>query len=347
MTKRAPILMVIVASLLFVGCVQLGGPTKSPAWLANGYDKAYPEDKYLNAVGSGANRERAVDSALGSLSQTFNSQVRSVTHVDSLYTKVEDGKGSVTFTESTDLMESSTVTSLTENLIGAAVTGLYTDANGRVYARVSLHRKRTSELYKARLDALALSIAQTRGKSLMESDPLRFYLTLLSTHALVEEQQALYNQLQVLLRQPQPQVLLSFERDLAAAASKLSIVVDVDADEDAKAYLQAAFEKQLQALGMATRGQDDKTFVLKVQYRVEPIQLSGSPYANARYTLAARLHRDSEVYFSFEKSERETALSQADAVARALKSAGTRAVDEFFTLLVSGSRAEIQQEASR
>ncbi len=123
-----PVLLLLVMG---VSCTSFGS-SKVPSWIDHPpYDKAYNEDTYLCAVGSGSTRQKAVDAALASLSQIFNAQVRSVTEVSSLSTAATDTLGNVTFTEASEMMDFGSVTSETDQIIGSEVVNVYTDELGR------------------------------------------------------------------------------------------------------------------------------------------------------------------------------------------------------------------------
>jgi hypothetical protein len=332
MLKKLTFLILIVAML--VSCASVPQGKGQPSWLDNPYDKAFDESTYLCAVGSGSTRQRAVDAALSSLSQVFNSQVKSITEVTSLSTSATDMQGNVTFTDASEMVEMGTVTSKTDQIIGAEVVSVHTDALGRVYARVALHRKRTADLYQSQIRELATSIAQQRMALAKSTDPLRQYVTMLGVRDLARQQQSLLDQIQVLLKQPQQQVFAPIQRELTALAQAITIQVLVDADEKSSTALQSAFEKGLQNLGFQV-GSDQAVSLLKVTYRVEPIVLADSPYRYARYVLTAQLKGVGATYVSYEKSEREAAMAESDAVARALRAAAGNGVDEFFTLMLS------------
>ena len=130
----------LVLFVLLTGCASFGQSDREPSWINELYDRKYNEDTYLCAVGSGSSREKAVDAAFSSLSQVFNSQVRSVTTVSSISTSATDVFGTVTFTDSSQLLDQGTVSSSTDKIIGAEVVNTYIDENARVYVRVALHR---------------------------------------------------------------------------------------------------------------------------------------------------------------------------------------------------------------
>ncbi len=328
--------MALVLSFLalLVSCASGPQAKAHPSWMDSPYDKAYDEATYLCAVGSGSTRQRAVDAALSSLSQVFNAQVKSVTEVTSLSTAATDMQGNVTFTDASEMLEMGSVTSETDQIIGAEVVNVHTDELGRVYARVALHRKQTADLYQGKIRDLATSIAQQRMALAKSADPLRQYVVLLGVRDLARQQQSLLDQIQVLLKQPQQQVFSPIQRELTALAQAISIRVMVDADAQSSTALQSAFEKGLQNLGFQV-GDAQAASTLAVTYRVEPLVLADSPYRYARYVLTAQLKGAGATYVSYEKTEREAAMAEADAVARALRAAAGSGVDEFFTLMLS------------
>ncbi len=324
-----PVLLLLVMG---ISCTSFG-TSKVPSWIDHPYDSAYDEDTYLCAVGSGSTRQKAVDAALASLSQIFNAQVRSVTEVSSFSTAATDTLGNVTFTEDSEMMDFGSVTSETDQIIGSEVVNIYTDELGRVHARVALHRERTASLYQKQISELGSSIAQLKMRSASADTLLGEYVLLLETRDMAKQQQALYDQLQVLLRKPQMQVLAPIDRILSALAQEISIAVEISENGSASPVLKAAFEQGLQERGFATGAQNPYA-VLDVWYTVEPITMEGSPYAYARYTLAVQLKDSKQVYVSYEKSDREAAMSERDALAKALKAASSSGVDGFFTLML-------------
>ena len=328
-------LMLLLFVLLFFssGCASVGKSSTSPRWLDDMYDKQYSEDVYLCAVGSGSSREKAVDSALSSLSQVFNSQVRSVTTVLSLSTANQDTMGAVKFTEQSQMVDQGTVTSSTDRIVGAEVVNTYIDSNARTYVRVALHRKRTSDLYQKEIDQLDLSIMSVRREFISLSDPLERYFTLLKVVSFSRRQQDLFDQIQVLLKKSQNSTLIPLERELAVIASSVKVVVTVDSLEYHQVIF-SAFSQKLVELGFSVVPLDaNPTAFLDLQYECTPLELKDSPYKYARYTLSAQLNSGSSTLFSYQKSEREAAMSEADAEKKALVQATTGTVSEFFTLL--------------
>ncbi|MFA6681309.1 MAG: LPP20 family lipoprotein [Sphaerochaeta sp.] len=324
--------LLFVILLLSSSCASLSTGT-SPSWLDTLYDKQYSEDTYLCAVGSGSSREKAVDAALSSLSQVFNSQVRSVTTVLSLSTANKDEMGEMKFTEESEMMDQGSVTSSTDRIVGAQVVNTYVDANARTYVRVALPRKRTAELYQKEIDELDLSIMSVKREIISLSDPLERYFTLQKAVSFSKRQQNLFDQIQVLLKKGQNSTLLPLERELAEIASSIRVVVTVDSLEGHQ-MIFSAFSQKLVDLGFSVVPLDaDPTASLDLQYECTPLEPKDSPYKYARYTLSAQLNSGSSTLFSYQNSEREAALSSEEAQKKALIQATTGAVSEFFTLL--------------
>lgn len=325
-------LLLFVLLFFFGGCTSLTTGS-TPRWLDGLYDKQYNEETYLCAVGSGSSREKAVDSALSSLSQVFSSQVNSVTTVLSRSTAQDDGTGQMKFTEESEMMDQGSVTSSTDRIVGAQVVNTYSDENARVYVRVALHRTKTAELYQKEIDELDLSIMSVRREIISLSDPLERYFTLQKAVAFSKRQQNLFDQIQVLSKKSQNSTLIPLERELAVIASSVKVVVTVDSLEGHQ-MIFSAFSQKLVDLGFSVVPLDaNPTAFLDLQYECTPLELKDSPYKYARYTLSAQLNSGSSTLFSYQKSEREAAMSIDDAQKKALVQATTGAVSEFFSLL--------------
>lgn len=331
------IIMILVGSLS--GCTSVEKTGREPSWINQLYDRKYNEDTYLCAVGSGSSREKAVDAAFSSLSQVFNSKVRSVTTVSSLSTAATDAFGTVTFTDSSEMLDQGTVSSSTDKIIGAEVVNTYIDENARVYVRVALHRDRTADLYKDEIGELSSSINQLKLQSQASSDPLSAYFTLRQAYGLAQRQQALVDQVEVLSKKKQASALPSIERQLTTLASSIRIGVKVTVlssveplKATAEESLRSAFAQSLQALGFKVVSNDKlATASLDILYTLEPVSLAGSPYEYARYELTAQLKENSRLLLSYHTSDRAAALSGKDALGKALKQASGDAVQGFVS----------------
>jgi hypothetical protein len=315
----------------------LGQSGKEPSWINQLYDRKYNENTYLCAVGSGSSREKAVDAAFSTLSQVFNSKVRSVTTVSSLSTASTDAFGSVTFTDSSEMLDQGTVSSSTDKIIGAEVVNTYIDENARVYVRVALHRSRTAELYKDEIGELSSSISQLKGQSQLSSDSLSAYFTLQKAYILAQRQQALLDQVEILDKKQYASTLPALERQLTTLASsiKLAVLVTVATSEDqlkelSRQTLTASFSQSLQSLGFKVVSEETETTAfLEILFKLEPVILEGSPYQYARYEMTAQLKGSNRILLSYQDSDRVAALSTQEALSKALKQASSESVKGF------------------
>jgi hypothetical protein len=315
--------------VVFAGCAT----PSHPVWMDRAYDAVYDEKTYLVAVGSGSTREQAVDAARSALSQIFTSTVHAFTEVTSLSTAATDSEGKRTFTEAVQMIDTGQIESQSDAIIGSEVANVYTDSLGRVHARVVMHRVRSTELYRSRVDELRRSRAAIRSRSMLHADPLYRYVSLLSELALALEEQGYLDQIQVLTTKSQPNVVLPLRQELSAVAASIAVAVSLDGDETAQLPLTVALESELQRLGF-TVVPGEAPYSLTGRYTAEEVVMEGSPYHYARYSLALQLHGERQTYLSKEVSSREAALSSSDAMDRALYSATGDGVRSFFALLL-------------
>ncbi|MGE4584405.1 MAG: hypothetical protein AB7C91_07145 [Sphaerochaeta sp.] len=334
--------LTIIGLLLFLlsSCQALQTGKTGPSWLDHPYDKSYDAQTYLCAVGSGSTREKAVDAALTGLSEIFNSEVSSQTQVTSLSTATKDEQGMMQFTEASELLEVGSVQTNTEAIIGAEVVNTFINDVGRVFVRVALNRAHAIELYRSQVSPLSSSLSQIKTKAALASDPLRSYVHLVHARSIAVQEQALLDILQVLEKKSQPSVLVALDRQLTDLAQSISISVQVRAEDTAtEQMLHAAFAQGMQKLGFTITDEAGDA-VLEINYDVQPINMPDSPYRYARYFLSVQLKGHGERYVSYEKNDREAALSESDAIAKALRNATTTAVDEVRTLLLQTLEAE-------
>jgi len=112
-----------------------------------------------------------------------------------------------------------------------------------------------------------------------------------------------------------------------------NLLVQVDSSQDSE-MLRAAFSQRFIDLGFSIIEEGgDSTATVLIQYESTPLNLENSPYNYESYNLSAIITSGDSLLYSYQKSEREAAMSAEDAAKRALKQATTGAVDEFFTLL--------------
>jgi hypothetical protein len=335
----------LLGMILLSGCMATHSVGNIPQWVDSLYDAKYNEKTFLCAVGSGSTRETAVDAALASLSQVFNSQVKSITSFASVSTATDDGQGLVKFSESSSMLDQGSVTSSTDRIIGAQVVNTWIDANARIYVRVAVDRKRTSDLYQKDIQELGASIAHLKISAQMSNDLLSQYFILREAVRLAKQQQGFIDQVQVLTGQKISSLLAPLQMELAQTAAKIQILVhaEVFSNEDALNALEmestqerlvSAFSNQMNELGF-TVFLDKRTVPvnLEIIYSVTPIVQTGSPYQYARYELSVQLKSEGRVLVSYQKAEREAALSTKDALQRALRQALATAVPEFSTLM--------------
>jgi hypothetical protein len=320
-----------------LGCTTGSGRGSEPSWLHDLYDRDYDANTYLCAVGSGSTREKAVDTAFSTLSQVFNAKVRSETTVTSVSTASTDTMGTVSFTEDSTLLDRGTVGSATDKIVGAEVVNTYVDANATVYVRVALHRMRTAALYESEMTELDLSIARLRLKAQTEENLLVSYFALREAYDLAVRRQMLVDQLQVLDGTLRPSTLTLVERQLHDLASSISVSIEAEDDSGDGRYapsIASEFSGILTGYGFSVVPEGTAaTATLSLRYSVRPVVMENSPYRYARYELAAVLSAAGQDLLSYRKADRMAALSEGEALAKALRAACGEGALEFVQTL--------------
>ncbi len=330
---RQVVLLSILIAILLSGCALAPRSQVGPSWLDRPYDAVYGQGEYLVAVGSGSTREQAVDAARAALSQIFASEVQSVTELTTRSTSAVDEAGSSAFTQASEMLEMGRVSSTTEAIIASEVANVYTDALGRTYARVVMHRTTSAALYRSEVQALAQQRASLKARRLGTSEALGQYILLLEELALARREQGFLDQIQVLTAKSQGSVLLPLQRELGALASTITISLSVDAPAAAQGVLAAAFEAALQALGFVTVT-DGGAYTMDVHYRSEEVVMENSPYHYVRYSLTSQLKKGDVVYLSYQGGGREAAFGASEAEARALRIASGDGVTQSMAQLL-------------
>lgn len=305
-----------------------------PRWVTHTYDEVYPQSIYLAAVGSGADRDAAVDRAYTALSQVFSTAVQS-TIVTSTHVGTTGGSAAAEeFSESSDFFAWGEIRTLIENLVGSEVVNTYIDADGLLYARVVMHRQKSAEHYSREIATLAQqrsALARQRGNT---TDPLAAWMLVNEEIALASKADTLGAQVATLTGlQPQSMLApLMLERKRLAAniGVNIAVVAQEEATEKRIASALAVWVTE-QGFSLDPAG----PYQLRVIYADETEEMAGSPYAHVRYHISGSVRTEKLHYLSFEASKRETALSEAQARLRAMESAA-KAVAADLTAALAG-----------
>ncbi len=320
--------------LLLAGCVST--PSGPPNWINSLYDKAYDEGIYICAVGAGSTRDNAINAAFATLSQTFSTQVES-TLIYSGYSSAETlGGGETTFYDSEAMLDQSQLTSKSGPIVGGEVVNTYVDSNGTVWVRVAINRQKTAQIYSKEMDELARQIASIKMGAATAPTPLSRYFTLLEALPMALEH-LLYGQQIVLLTGATKKSYLrelNEELDQIAAsvtlALEVSVAVPSDEEELTQKEVLGAFRALLNDFGFKLGEVGAQGVpIVKISYIVKEDESTQGPYSHAHYTLSVAIVDGEKTIGSYQRSQRETAMTPREARTRALRSALNRGVEGF------------------
>jgi hypothetical protein len=91
----------------------------------------YPQNRYIAAVGAAANRANAEKQAFAALAAFFGQSVKSDIAVSAAYSQAVRN-GIVSVSEKTEVRETIVTAAALDNLIGAAIGGIWEDGRGTV-----------------------------------------------------------------------------------------------------------------------------------------------------------------------------------------------------------------------
>ncbi|OHD32000.1 MAG: hypothetical protein A2Y31_04450 [Spirochaetes bacterium GWC2_52_13] len=343
--------LVLAVVLFGVGCAGSGRiDGKTPGWVNSLYDSRYDEKTFLCAVGTGSTRENAVNAAFSSLSQVFNARVESTVSHYTTSTASSTG-GEVTFTDSDSLVDQGSLTTETDRIVGGQVVNTWVAPDSIVWVRVAIDRKKTAQLYEKDMAAIEQEVGRIRMAAAREESAVVRFFSLLPALKPALRHQQMSEQVRLLTGTSKTSLLQAIERELDVLAQGITLGLDVRVAStgdvlaeqqitSAKSQLSSAFGSLFTDYGFEVSDSPEagNTSVL-VEYTVLPVPQANGPYANVRYTLSVQVKDGRQVLASYQKEQRETAMTMEDAIQRALRSALHEAVGGLG-LALQGSEAK-------
>lgn len=325
------VLISVVAVLLLSGCATWRQQESPGSWMETLYDREYPEETYLCAVGAGSTRENAVNAAFSSLSQVFHAQVDSTISTYASSTATHEGS-EVVFYDTEAMIDQGSVSTKTDLIIGAQVVNTYRAPDGMVWVRVAVHRKNTAQLYEKEMEQLEQDVAQLRMRSMQETSVLARYFRLQGALPKALAHQQLAEQVRMLTGKDRPSLLKTIERELDGIASTVTLSLEVlvsvpEQEEQMQRQIESAFASLFHDYGFTVVNDTSRSGAKAViGYFAAPAPASGSPYAHVRYQLSVQVIEGMQTVASYRLEKRETALNDQDAMQRALRFALHEAV---------------------
>jgi hypothetical protein len=250
----------------------------------------YPQNRYIAAVGAAANRANAEKQAFAALAAFFGQSVKSDIAVSAAYSQAVRN-GIVSVSEKTEVRETIVTAAALDNLIGAAIGGVWEDGRGTVYALAYIEKERAVLIYTELIrinqrNIESLVSVNAAGKNTFDGYA-RYRLA-----SLLAGMNAQYSSI-VSLAGGSKAALASL--NLADAASLSleadgiikNIPVGFSVRNDRNSRVRDAFAKVLSGEGLRTQG-SGSPYVLEIDIDMEEVKLN-SNFFSCRYTVSANL----------------------------------------------------------
>ncbi|MDR1375028.1 MAG: LPP20 family lipoprotein [Treponema sp.] len=317
--KTKPLGALIIAALISCAGVQPREQQTAagPEWVY-APDSAYPENRYISAVGYGTDRESAEKNALGSLVAIFGQSVAGETMASYRYTEAVNG-GLIDMREGSEI-DSAVKTSFTmDTLIGAEIKDRWFDEKVTHYAIAVMDKMKSAMLYSDLIESNQRVIQNLTA--IPEADRYSFdaYAQYELAADIADANTVFVNVLSVL----SPASASAFRNELRqgddyrleARRVSQNIPVAVNVANDKNGRIRSAFAAVLSGEGFRTGGGDAR-YVLDVDLSMGEAELPQNPNKFVRYIIDANL-RDMVsgavlIPYSIEGREGHTSLSEAE-----------------------------------
>lgn len=321
---------------LLAGCLATG--KRIPAWVANP-QAAYPEDRYLAAVGEGDTRQAAENAADANLARIFESRIDSSERVvDKSRENDRSLERTTDFTADISILSSQTLCNIRH-------AEAWKDPAGRIHAVAYIDRRETAALYLDKIREEAARVGFLLAQARKTENPLKRYATLRAALRHAEAGQLLLRQLKT-IHPPSADAAApdySLERirsDLSVAAHAIRVRISIEGDD--RGRIRSAIEQLVTRYGfvVGTPAQLEITGSISVEDTGQRV----SGLAFVRYDLSLRLRQvaDGSTILSIRERGREGHISLNEARNRAfrtlenqLQADDKRRLDAYFDSLVA------------
>ena len=328
------LLVALLVSTVLPGCKTVGGGT--PGWVENP-KSAYPENRYLVAVGEGDTRRAAENSADANLARIFESRIESDERIADRARESENS-----FERTTDFSADINILS-SQTLSNIQHAEAWQDAKGRVHAVAYLDRRETAALYRDQLREQTELVDFLRVQAQETPDLLKKYAALRAAVRQADESQLLLRQLKVIHPPSVPDATPDYSANqlrkaLAETARRIRVRITVEGDEGRR--IQTVLEDLVTRYGFVVGAPDVLAIVGSVS-----INDTGQHTADlvfVRYSLSLKVQEsDGTALISLNEKGREGHVSLAEARTRSfrtleniIQASGTQRLDAYFDSLI-------------
>ncbi len=301
----------------------------APRWMFDIYD-SYPDNEYLAVIGEGDTRREAEADAAGALSKIFISNIEVESTAVMRYRELDTGSNNTSVTEKR-LDKTVTLGSL-QSLFNIQFSDIYADKLGLVHIVGYLNRKETAKIY---LQKIAQNGERVTGflKNMPEAEGIiRQYAHIDAAVIFAKTNELLLEQLTII--SPAARKMVGLPYDLSKltklyteTAGKMAFSLKIKNDSDSKIAKITAHMLNKKGFTVAKGA---AALSVAGEVLIEDTILNNK-YKNVRWTLMLEMRDEQgQVIVSYQKNQRESAISRPEAVARSYREMEKQISAEFL-----------------
>jgi len=326
--------LLVVLLMVLAGCKTTGGGI--PDWVANP-KSAYPENRYLVAVGEGDTRHAAENAADAHLARIFESHIKSNEHLVDQSRETENS-----FERTTDFTANINILS-SQTLFNIQHAEAWQDGRGRIHAVAYLDRRETASIYRDKIHGLTALINFLYAQAEQTDDLLKKYAALRTAIRHATENRILLNQLKVIHPPSVPDAspgysMGTLRKALAETARKIRVQITVEGDEAHR--IQSVLEDLVTRYGFVVG--TPATLKIVGSVSVSDTGQRTTDLVFVRYSLSLQVREaDGTTLISLNEKGREGHVSLAEARTRSFRTLeniirpnGAQRLDTYFDSLI-------------
>ncbi len=303
-----------IAAVLFIAT---GCATAPPAGVVDGYPAwyldpglAYPEDRYLAAVGSGSTRRDAEQQAMAGLAQIFEANIQVDVRAQERYREIVSSQG--TFTDQEMELAQTTSIQSVQRLLNVQFSEAAVDNRGMVHTIAYLERVPTGMMYMDMIQRNSSQVQSFLREASASSDPLRRYAYISAAAAIAAGNQSLVDQLRIISPNMSRTVSLGYDynnlmQQRSEEAENMRVSVSVSGDHQDR--IQNVVSQALSAEGYSI-SQESPVMNITGTFSMIPVELNPQ-FKSVRWILGLKASRpDGSIIVTFDEQGRASGVTE-------------------------------------
>ena len=302
-----------------------------PAWV-DAPDTVYSRQRFVSAVGFGADRRQAEKNALANLTGVFGQSIQAELKTVSTYSEAIKS-GVIQISGNSSVQDAVTTSIEMDTLIGVQIADVWFDGRNTYYAAAIMEKDKSAVLYADLIRSNERIIGDLTSMPAAEKNTLNGYSRYVLAAAIADANRVYANVLTLVgnttgINPGNMKKGDDYRIEAADIARNIPIAVSVEGDRGGR--IRSAFSRSLSAAGFRSGGTDSR-YTLKAGMTMSDANLPNQQNVFIRYVVDVSLidTYDNSVLFPFSFSGREGHVNKAEAEERVLRAAENKIADEY------------------